>query len=436
MTELLKTFTAFMDDPEESEMFITGVAGTGKTTSLKELIQYCLDNNISNVTAAYTHKACGVLRSKLPKEAKTVTLHSFLGKRPTVNDKATKIHQVDGNSQVGVPEVVRVLFIDEFSMVGEKDFMSLAEIKYDEDGELRTKIVYIGDPNQLPPVKDAKAVIPSKPYWVKLTTVHRQANDNPLIDTLLILNDYINGRTPEALKEHQSLIRGQDIVNLYKDCDTSKILLAYTNAQVELLNKQVQGREVPIVGDELFSPTTRHTYTLVESVKSTTGIVNINGKLIEMGSKYKTLETIHDIEGINFYTVEDYEGNEIPLAGVFGHDTFLQLQKSLAHKAVSLNKLITEKFNTDAKEWSQANWSHELAKKRAKAWSQYLAFKDNVFCLDFKHAMTVHKSQGSTYENVFLDTKDMAKCADNDYQLYLKLLYVAISRASNKVYTN
>ncbi len=436
MSKTLETFKAFLKDKEVADMYITGVAGTGKTTSLAELLTYCREQNIKAITTAYTHKACGVLRSKLPKGAVVATLHSFLSKRPTINDKALIVAHVDGNTGAGDIEEVNVLFIDEFSMVGEKDFVDISTLQFDEEGNVKVKVVYIGDPNQLPPVKDAKAVIPNGDYWIKLTQVHRQANGNQLIDNLLALNDYINGEEPQPLLEHENFIRGVNIVELYKQDKKNKVMLAYTNAKVEHLNAEAQGRTEPLVGDDLFSPTIRQFYKLVEMDKKSPGIVTIRGDLLELNSKYKILETLHELEDVSFYTLVDEEGNEEPRAAVFGHANYLEAQQKLANKAVFINKEIANKFNQDPKDWSKANWSHELARKRAKAWAAYLAFKDCVICLDFIHAMTVHKSQGSTYENVYLDTEDMGKCADKDYIMYLKLLYVAISRASHKVFTN
>jgi hypothetical protein len=86
--------------------------------------------------------------------------------------------------------------------------------------------------------------------------------------------------------------------------------------------------------------------------------------------------------------------------------------------------------------WASLNSHTKLARARAKAWRDYLTFKEYVICLDFPHAMTVHKSQGSTYNTVYLDSDDLYLCATRNFNLYLKLMYVAISRASNKVYTN
>lgn len=435
--EILEKFKEFLNDREAGELYITGVAGTGKTTCLGSLLQWCLDGNIKSITTAYTHKACGILRNKLPKKAAIQTLHSFLKKRPTINDRAYRVEHVEGNAQVGAPDPVKILFIDEFSMVGERDFVDINAIQYNEDGDLITKVVYIGDPNQLPPVKDARAVYPKGKHWIKLTKIHRQKDDNPLIDTLLNLNAYISGKDPAPLQEHATFKRGKDIVKLYKECSTSKIILAYTNAQVEFLNSFIEGKQVPSIRDAVYSPTLREAFVIDDINDTADNIVTINGSILELDSKYKTLETIHDVIGVKFYTLSDEDNNISQRAVIFGHDSYLQKSQALAKTAVSYNNEIKHTYNCDdPTKWCKENWSNPLTKKRSKAWGRYLSFKECVICLDFPHAMTVHKSQGSTYENVFLDTEDMGKCANNDYTMYLKLLYVAISRASKCVYTN
>lgn len=479
MSEVLNTFIDFMDDENAPAMYIVGVAGTGKTTSLADILQYCIEQKYVSVTCAYTHKAVGILRSKLPKETDThiiCTLHKYLKKRPTINTTATKIKDVEGNSQVAIPDKVDVLFIDEFSMIGEKDYVDIADLQYanivkieakitelhdlldtDEldtqeeiaikkeidklkviiEGDLVTKVVYIGDPNQLPPVKDMQTIVPGGKYCVTLTHIHRQKGDNPLIDTLMKLNDYINDKPAEPLVEHTNFIRNTNIVEGYKKCKTSKIILAYTNACVEELNAKIQGKIKPEQSDEVYTPTIRQLFT-VEDIYPTgecDHILNIKGDIVQRHEKFKTLETLESIKEVEFFALMDTEMRLSQRAAVFGHSTYLLKSQELAKIAVDINRKIELKYG-NAKEWADKNWADPLAKERAKAWREYLSFKNNVICLDFKHAMTIHKSQGSTYKNVFLDIEDIGKCADQDYKIYLKLLYVAISRASDKVYTS
>lgn len=438
----LDVFKQFLEDKEAPDMFISGVAGTGKTTSLGELLKYCIDNKITTVTCAYTHKAVNVLAKKVPFTDLNVvcTLHSFLKKRPTINSEATKVKEVEGNAQVDIPKEVHVVFIDEFSMVGERDYVDLVDLQYDEDANIATKIVWIGDPNQLPPVKDMQTIFPKGDYCVQLTKVYRQAGDNQLIDTLMSLNDFINDGEPARLEPHDTFIRNTNIVDKYRACNTGKVLLAYTNARVEELNAEIQGYEQPLVGDALFSPTVRTLYSLeaIDKFEDVEYVIKVNGDLLMRDEdKYKTFETLKDLPKVQFFLLNDSEMRVSQRAIVFGHATYLDMNQELIDKAVKANKAIEKQYpGVNLRDWSKANWSDPLAKERAKAWREYLTYKQCVICIDFTHAMTVHKSQGSTYENVFLDMDDIGKCANSDYQLYLKLLYVAISRASDTVYTN
>lgn len=436
---MLETFKQFMEDPNAEAMYITGAAGTGKTTDTRYVVEYCLANNVSHIVAAFTHKAVGILAKKMPEKACLATLHSFLKKRPGFNQNATRPEYIDTNVQTGIPDEIAVLFVDEFSMVGEKDYQSIVERQYHpETGRLIMKAVYIGDLNQLPPVKDMQTITPGGKYWVNLTTVYRQADTNPLLDTLCQLVSFITGKAePEPLEEHITFKRNQDIVKLYKKADDA-ILLAYTNERVEQLNAWIAGKKIADLGDAVLSPTTKQPYTIVRFLNpdEVYHIVSIAGDIIEAESKYRTLEVIKRLDGVGFVELEDEDGNLSHRAYVFGHNRFLQRSQILKEQAAAANKRIKSKHGDEPRNWALSNRDEPLAKERAKAWSRFIAFNSCVICLDFPYAMTVHKSQGSTFRNVFIDTKDLSKCADKDYTLYLKLMYVAISRASEMVYTN
>ena len=94
-------FKKFMQDKEADEMFITGQAGTGKTTMLADLMQYCADNYIKYRVCAFTHKACGILVAKLPAKSPVQTLHSYLKKRPMVNTQAMNHRHIESNMIMG-----------------------------------------------------------------------------------------------------------------------------------------------------------------------------------------------------------------------------------------------------------------------------------------------------------------------------------------------
>lgn len=436
--QILDTFKAFIEDSEAPYMYVTGGAGTGKTTDLGHTIQYCINEDISHCICAFTHKAVGVLSSKMPDKAVLATLHSFLTKRPTINTDATKVKHVDSNKKVGSSDLVSVIFIDEFSMVGNKDYEDIQELQWDDEGKLVTKVVFLGDLNQLPPVGDMQSIIPKGDYCVHLTKVYRQANSNPLLDTLTQLTMFIGGADPEPLNEHNTFKRGVDLVSEYHKHD-SAVVLAYTNERVQELNRLIQGKSKLDVNDEIFSPTTRrmgHISHIIDK-SEVQFISTIMDEILELNSKYKTLETLLKLD-ISFIRIEEQIENDIKLrtrAVVFGHKDYLNLANKLKTNAVNANKKIERQFKQSARDWCKENSGHQLSKARAKAWREFLAFNSCVICVDFKHAMTVHKSQGSTYHTVLIDTDDLGKCADRDYKLYMQLMYVAISRASEQVFT-
>ena len=429
---MLKTFKEFLKDEKAAEMFITGRAGTGKTTGLSELVNYCADNNIDYTVCAFTHKACGILRSKLAAGSRVETLWKYLKKRPAINQEALSHKYIDTQTRSGESDKVSIIFIDEYSMVGERDYMDLMDILDQVEG---VKLVFLGDPNQLPPVGDAQTIKPRGKYCVTLRKVYRQAAENPLMTTLEQLVSFIEGAPPSPLEESESFVRNQDIVEWYDNDRMSDtfdgVMLAYTNMQVQLLNAQAQGYAEPQPGDKLFSPTTKCWYTFLGWEDFVSHIMLPFGDPIALDSKYKTLEHLIK-EGYRFAKLETEEGEIETYCAIFGHYEFKQHAEQLKRAAAASNAAIGK----DASKWAQENQGAPKAITRRKAWRNFLSFNESCICLDFAHAMTVHKSQGSTYKTVYLDTQDLAIAADINYDVYLKLMYVAVSRASDVVITN
>ena len=434
---MLIRFKEFLNDNDASYMYITGAAGTGKTTKLAELVQHCIDNKLKHIVCAYTHKAVNVLSDKMPNGTCMSTLHKFLKKRPTVNVNATKMLHLDSSASTGDSDFVNIVFIDEFSMIGSKDYEDIKKLPY------KVKIVFIGDLNQLPPVKDSQQIFPIGYYWIKLTKIYRQASNNKLLDTLSQLASFIEGADPTPLIEHETFIRNKDIVKEYKQLNNA-IVLCYTNENVQKLNRAIEGKNTLSIDDYIFSPTNRHRGHImrIHGQNSIKCIYNCMNELLTCTDKYGTLKTLKKLP-VQFVTIKEIDENgneeERNRAIVFGHYDFIKLSNELKTKAVKSNKAvekISQKVDMSVVQWARLNADTTLAKNRAKAWKDYLAFNSNVICIDFAHAMTVHKSQGSTYENVLIDIEDLGKCADKNYKLYMQLLYVAISRASHKVITN
>lgn len=428
----LDLFERFLDDEEAVDMFIHGPAGSGKTTLTEKLVKILKARGVKFLVCAHTHKACEVLETKLS-GVEILTLDSYLKRIPMINKDAKKVQHVSTNATVGSPHQVDFLVVDEFGTVGEDQHMRLAEMAYDDDGKAKMKILWLGDMNQLKAVGSASSVIPYGDYEIKLTKVHRTSSSS-LLDTLSKLVEMVEGkRKLEYLEPHETFVRDQDIVKLYRESKSkSKCLLAYTNWQVQHLNAEVQGYEEPKVLDTVSCTQNRQQYTFLGEVKwAYVDSIFTGFKNIDRTDKYNTLRTLEEQGykvGLFFDGSED---REIYMAYVFGHGEYKELHKKLSGSATMANNKIPDRNPT---EWARANKSDPRAKARAKAWKEFLAFENAVVCMDFPHAFTVHKSQGSTYEEVYLDMQDIAKASDKD--TLIRLTYVGVSRASKIVYTN
>ena len=67
-------------------------------------------------------------------------------------------------------------------------------------------------------------------------------------------------------------------------------------------------------------------------------------------------------------------------------------------------------------------------------WSKWHTLKDLFAVLKYCYCITVHRSQGSTYETVYVDVDNILTNKKADERR--KLLYVAFSRTSQRLITN
>ena len=143
--------------------YLAGYAGTGKTTLARHLAEG-VDGDV--VYGAFTGKAALVMRSKGCRGAGTI--HSLIYRLEDETAESPSF-RINADSPVAKAELV---VIDEVSMVGEdlaKDLLSFG-----------TKVLVLGDPAQLPPVRGTGYFTADEPD-VMLTEVHRQARDNPVV---------------------------------------------------------------------------------------------------------------------------------------------------------------------------------------------------------------------------------------------------------------
>lgn len=154
----------WLETPGAPQVFrLFGFAGTGKSTLARHLAEH-VDGDVA--FAAFTGKAALVMRSKGCKDARTI--HSLIYRATDTETEEPSFVLNDDSDAAHA----KLIVIDECSMVDEelgRDLLSFGK-----------KVLVLGDPAQLPPVKGGGFFTEAEPD-VMLKEVHRQAADNPII---------------------------------------------------------------------------------------------------------------------------------------------------------------------------------------------------------------------------------------------------------------
>lgn len=167
----LGAVAAWLKDGRAQVFRLFGYAGTGKST----LARHVAENVDGDVAfGAFTGKAALVMRSKGCKDARTI--HSLIY-RATETETEEPSFELNEDSAAAKAALI---VIDECSMVDEelgRDLLSFGK-----------KVLVLGDPAQLPPVKGGGFFTEAEPD-VMLTEVHRQAAGNPIVRLSMIIRE-------------------------------------------------------------------------------------------------------------------------------------------------------------------------------------------------------------------------------------------------------
>ena len=403
--------------------YITGYAGTGKSTALlKQLTTIAGKDKDDTIVLCPTHKAAHRLLPKIPFGIEIKTIHSLLGWIPAINENAEKIEHIDIVAKTDRKiEEYTTFIIDEGGMMSEEMFMELvAKIEdarnFDTDG---IKIYVYLDPYQLLPVKGRQIQLDEE-FTTKLTTQHR-AESPDVVALFTKFVEFLEGTNTKDLKidfsENVKKVSTTEAVQLFDI--TKDRLLAYTNEVVGWYNKEISiyngiqsfvGQHVQLGSN----PDLVYVEDMID--KSDVVLSDVitwyldNNMLLQnsnISAKYMELE---------FSTLLKLDGVEFAKVAINGTTKIVPVVLGI-YNAYSLTKQIKAAAIKDKKNY------------------KFIYALNKAYTMDYKFASTVHKAQGSEFDAVFVDVNDIKKSIlPNYYDTYARLMYVALSRAKKRVY--
>lgn len=450
------SFIAAPFNPAKYIVGLTGAGGTGKTFITKYIISHCKYSNSVIKCTSSTHKACRVFSQAL--DGKDVdTIQSTFGLRLDLRledfDPANPQFNPMAKPKL---ENIKLLLVDEASMLPSK----LVTFICNECKKLEIKIIFIGDNYQLAPVNEKKSIAFDRCFEInQLKEIVRQAANNPITNLLELLRYDIEHHTYrflEYISKNIGITNYNDInegfcicgkesfrhlINMsfndeaYKKNIDMYRIIAYTNACVSGWNSYIR--------NTIIQDSDKNIITKNDLIMSYETIVNEFMEIVINNSEEYIINDIvnfvDDAYGFKGFLVKFQliHGGMItrPLFIIDHRDKFT-IQK--------YHKTITSLISS-AKSASGGT--------RVSKWKAYYEFKKKYLIaaniidrngktlysrdIDYGFAITAHKSQGSTYDTVFIDVNDMVydrmgKPYANQEDL-LRRLYVGCSRARTEL---
>lgn len=426
---------------------IEGKAGTGKTTIAKEILKEFEDEQI--YVAAVSHKAKGVIKNSFGDDTRGKKFFSIAGllgmKGINDNDTQTTKFQV-GLKVPLLDNPPALLVIDEASMITEDVLKKIIDINSSLSRPFQ--MLFLGDIGQIQPIRDdqsefyrthkdllnKKSDIFNSKHKSKLITRVRQGEANPILPYADYFWENSQKENPE-LNPTQHIVRNNQI--------TDKGSLLFSNSEGDVLNSVINA-----VKNAVEKGLTNHvkivTYHVNEKTELNQKIHEAlfgkdsdysKGDMLILNSPYDLPDVNATMENSSEIQIKSIQDTDVDEFGV--HTLYLETngtaytrtgneQKDCVIQVVSRNDigLYNQKLQELA---SRAKRQTNRALKK-QAWGDFWEYKGRYADVDFGYAITAHKSQGSTYDIVVVDEKDIMGTTATSNQEKSELIYTALTR--------
>ena len=456
----------------DQEIFILqGYAGSGKTTILNGITDYLNKKKVQTLLMAPTGRAAKVLREKV---GEANTIHKTIYNLSTIelnDDKEDAGKSIKYKFPLDESPVKSVLIIDEASMVSSMqshheiftfgsgilldDLLSFSKLR-----DSGNKIIFVGDPAQLPPVGDSNSLALEQDYFINkgfkvkaatLRQVMRQ-DDNAILTNATKMRELLKEEKRSRLEfvydEHSFInISNTDIANKFVNENPVPelgcgVIICFSNEQTLNYNRSIREKIYPgekevLPGDLLIIGNNNY-YSYATEI--------MNGdmaKVIEIGEEIISRRNIPVYDTVNGKKIKKHINLdfrkivirletfpvEIPCYII---DSLLNSPERdltiLEMKALYIDFVM--RFNSEQEKKKELGQVYYI--ERSEEFKHQLKTDPfyNALRVKYAYAITCHKAQGGEWDTTYVDYFGRTSLKNDP----LKWSYTATTRARKKCY--
>lgn len=419
------------NSPAQKPFLVEGGAGVGKTFLLGHEVKAAMRRG-SVVCCAPTHKATGVLRSKLSAagiewvrgydperwridQCITGTTAALLGIAPVIaEDQGEEVKFGKSGSGLLKKMIPATLIIDEVSMVPLSAMLDLSRVAQTSG----MRILIVGDSAQLPPVKQKAIPFDAFQHRYTLREIVRQAKGSAIVEVAWALREgrpwrEVQGPGLERVEKLGAAYLERAVAPGRTREEERSVFISYRNARVNAMNEAAcqklygHGAQAFSAGELVLSQSNLYRARELLIANQDELVVEAfdpaaKDPVLGVPVQLWRLSAPHGRVWTYYLSPEDRAREDHPYNLELRH----RLDRALA-------------LQTD---YGAGRRMADTDKKRREAWRSYFEWRDSTL-ISFTHpfAITSHKSQGSTYREVFADVTDLASHSPQG-------LYVAVTR--------
>lgn len=452
--EVFKKIKAFMES-DASVFILRGYAGTGKTTMVKVVADYITQSRDLYLMAP-TGRAERVLSQKTKRMATTIHKAIYEGTclvSKDTNDIAETEFKLVFPIRTSKQDGKNVVIVDEASMLCSRKIKHEL-YKFGSDNlmeDLLTfirpgfggKVIFVGDPAQLPPVGESVSNALRAEYFQKqglkvmeaeLTEVLRQKNDSIILKNAMMIRDLLkkdkrNSLVFEEKKDDVETISANCFLEKYLDYrkksdKNDSVVICFSNKSASRYNRAIRtdlyGKDVPVRENDVLM-IIQNNYNLGRMNGEFVPVLSVGERTQQSAPVYVQVGGVKQrkIITLNFVQVTVTNGLGNPCLCMLLEDL---LNSDKPELSIDETRALYINFCMRHPELRQGTQQFSLVLMQDAYY--------NAIRAKYGYAVTGHKCQGGEWGKVFVDYTGRTGL-DNDS---LRWAYTATTRAQKTLY--